>query len=106
VTVEVERDGGWARLTVSDEGPGVAAADRARLWRPFVRLGKGGSNAGGSGIGLSVVRSLVTQHGGNVAVSDAPGGGARFVITLPLASGAPVVPLPLRDVRGDGATVG
>ena len=84
VSVEVERDGTWARLTVSDEGPGIPAADRARLWRPFVRLGTGGSTAGGSGIGLSVVRSLVTQHGGQVSVEDAPGGGARFVVRLPL----------------------
>jgi signal transduction histidine kinase len=89
VSVEVERDGTWARLLVSDQGPGVAPADRARLWRPFVRLGAEGSTSGGSGIGLSVVRSLVAQHGGTVAVDDAPGGGARFVIALPLAEGAP-----------------
>ena len=89
VSVEVVREDAWARLVVSDEGPGVAPADRARLWRPFVRLDESGGSAGGSGIGLSVVRSLVTQHGGTVAVEDAPGGGARFVVALPLADGAP-----------------
>ena len=85
VTVEVERNGTVASLSVSDQGPGVAAADRTRLWRPFVRLANAGATAGGSGIGLSVVRSLVEQHHGSVAVEDAAGGGARFVVTLPIS---------------------
>jgi signal transduction histidine kinase len=89
VSVEVEREGTSARIVVCDQGPGVAPVDRARLWRPFVRLGDAGGSAGGSGIGLSVVRSLVAQHGGTVAVDDAPGGGARFVVALPLADGTP-----------------
>jgi signal transduction histidine kinase len=85
VTVEVERDTTVARLAVSDEGPGVPAADRRRLWQPFVRLANAGSTIGGSGIGLSVVRSLVRQHGGSVEVEDAEGKGACFVVTIPLA---------------------
>jgi len=92
VSVEVERETTSARIVVCDQGPGVAPADRARLWRPFVRLGDAGGSTGGSGIGLSVVRSLVAQHGGTVAVDDAPGGGARFVVALPLADGAPPPP--------------
>jgi signal transduction histidine kinase len=93
VSVEVERDGAVARLTVSDQGPGVPRADRTRLWRPFVRLGAEGSTAGGSGIGLSVVRSLVRQHGGEVAVHDAAGGGARFVVTLPCSGATGAFPV-------------
>ncbi|GLC24756.1 sensor histidine kinase [Roseisolibacter agri] len=93
VSLEVERctlpEGPCVRLFVSDQGPGVPRADRARLWQPFVRLGGAGHNAGGSGIGLSVVRSLVEQHGGTVAVEDAPGGGARFVVVIPLGAGMP-----------------
>jgi signal transduction histidine kinase len=84
VTVEVDRNDGEALLTVADQGPGIPPRDRSRLWRPFVRLGNGGSTAGGSGIGLSVVRSLVEQHGGTVAVGDAEGAGARFTVTLPV----------------------
>lgn len=86
VTVEVERNATTAQLSVSDQGAGVPAQDRARLWQPFVRLADGGT-AGGSGIGLSVVRSLVQQHGGSVAVEDAEGGGARFIVRLPLSDG-------------------
>ena len=111
VSVEVEREGTSARIVVCDQGPGVAPADRARLWRPFVRLGDAGGSTGGSGIGLSVVRSLVAQHGGTVAVDDAPGGGARFVVALPLADGTPPprrvtaeYPTPARSERAsDGA---
>ena len=85
ITVEVERGDGVARLSVSDQGPGIPAQDRTRLWRPFVRLANAGGTAGGSGIGLSVVRSLVEQHGGTITVEDAPERGARFVVVLPLA---------------------
>jgi signal transduction histidine kinase len=86
VTVDVERDGTVARLAVCDEGPGVPRSERARVWKPFVRLGKAGSTATGSGIGLAVVRSLVQQQGGTVSVEDRPQGGARFLVTLPLAA--------------------
>lgn len=85
VSVEVERNHEIARVIVADQGPGIPTKDRVRLWLPFVRLVKPGSTAGGSGIGLSVVRTLVQQHGGSVAVEDNQGGGARFVVTLPLA---------------------
>ncbi len=77
--------GGVLRLTVDDEGPGVAPADRDRIWRPFVRLAEGGSAPAGTGLGLSVVRQLVEEQGGRWSVSDAPGRGARFSVELPLA---------------------
>jgi signal transduction histidine kinase len=85
VRVELERDGATARLMVADQGAGVADADRRRLFEPFVRLAASGGTSGGSGIGLSVVRSLVQAHGGEVWVDDAPGGGSRFWVVLPLA---------------------
>jgi signal transduction histidine kinase len=86
VAVEVERDGTVARLVVSDEGPGVPRSEHARVWQPFVRLGKAGSATNGSGIGLAVVRSLVEQQGGTVSIEDRQQGGARFVVTLPLSA--------------------
>jgi signal transduction histidine kinase len=82
VTVELERTGSVARLMVSDQGPGIPAGERSRMWQPFVRLGPGVGTTGGSGIGLSVVRALVEQHGATITVTDAPGGGARFTIEL------------------------
>jgi signal transduction histidine kinase len=74
---------GRVLLSVEDQGPGVPAADRQRLWEPFVRLDDRDGYAGGSGLGLAVVRSIVAQHGGEVRVEEAPGGGARFVVDLP-----------------------
>ncbi|MDF1506252.1 HAMP domain-containing sensor histidine kinase, partial [Roseisolibacter sp. H3M3-2] len=94
VTVDVEPArapgaAGVLRLSVDDEGPGVPPADRERIWKPFVRLAEGGSAPAGTGLGLSVVRQLVSEHGGRRAVADAPGGGTRFLVELPLAAPAP-----------------
>jgi signal transduction histidine kinase len=67
-------------LTVEDEGPGVPANDRERVWQPFER----GSTTvdTGTGIGLAVVRQLVQLHGGDARIADGRRG-ARFVVTLP-----------------------
>ncbi len=91
VTIELERVNDRARITVSDEGAGVPMSDRKRIWQPFVRVGDR-SMTGGSGIGLSVVRDLVHQHDGTVEVGDAPGGGARFVVDLPVSDSAEGLP--------------
>ena len=80
---------GVLHLTVDDEGPGVPPADRDRIWQPFVRLAEVGSAPAGTGLGLSVVRQLVAELGGRWSVSDAPRGGARFHVELPLAAPAP-----------------
>jgi signal transduction histidine kinase len=85
---------GVLRLSVDDEGPGVPPADRDRIWQPFVRLEEGGSAPAGTGLGLSVVRQLVSEAGGRWSVSDVPGRGARFCIELPLIP--PVAALPRR----------
>jgi len=70
-------------LEVVDEGPGIPASERERVWHPYQR-GTTGQQTAGSGIGLSVVHEVVTQHGGCAWVDDAPSGhGARIVVTLP-----------------------
>jgi signal transduction histidine kinase len=75
---------GTLDVAVADEGPGVPGADRERIWEPFVRL-ESDDGIGGTGLGLNVVRTLVQALGGRVWVEDAPAGGARFVVRLPLA---------------------
>jgi signal transduction histidine kinase len=87
VIVSLTRSGDRARLTVDDQGPGISVADRARVWEPFVRLARDPAQPG-SGLGLTVVRDLARSLGGSASVDDAPSGGARFVIDLPLARGA------------------
>lgn len=86
VSVELRRVGADAELSVLDRGPGVAPADRERIFEPFYRV-RGVSEAGGGvGLGLALVRQIATVHGGQarcVARDDGPG--SRFVVTLPLA---------------------
>ncbi|HEY5756367.1 MAG TPA: ATP-binding protein [Steroidobacter sp.] len=73
------------QLTVDDEGPGIPAEQREALLEPFVRLETSRNRrTGGAGLGLSVVRSLVEAHGGVINIGDAPTGGARFTVSLPL----------------------
>jgi signal transduction histidine kinase len=76
--------GGGARLVVEDNGPGVPATERERIWRPFERGGAARQRAaGGSGIGLTIVREIAEEHGGRAWVEQAAGNGARFVVELP-----------------------
>lgn len=78
--------GGLVRLEVRDHGPGVPAADRERIFERFARLDAGRSrDAGGSGLGLSIVRSSVVAMGGTVVCDDTPDGGATFRVELPAA---------------------
>jgi signal transduction histidine kinase len=69
------------RITVDDEGEGIAAEMRRRV---FTKFWKGGKR-GGSGLGLYIVGGLTKVHGGTVTISDAPGGGARITVTWPSA---------------------
>ena len=84
IAVEVASDA--CRLTVDDDGPGIGAAERTAIFSPFYRIeGSRSRGTGGSGLGLAVARQIVEAHGGTLAVSDGPLGGARFIVTLPRA---------------------
>ncbi|RKH33960.1 response regulator [Corallococcus praedator] len=74
--------GDEAALCVDDSGPGIAAAVQARLFEPFFT-----TKARGSGLGLSIVHAIVTQHGGTITVGDGPLGGARITVRLPTMVG-------------------
>jgi signal transduction histidine kinase len=74
-----------AYLEVADTGPGVAPDEQDRIFERFFR-GAAGRKAGGTGIGLTVVKELVHAHGGEIQLRSAPGKGARFVIRLPLVT--------------------
>ena len=75
-----------ARVSVLDDGPGIAPADRERVFARFTRLDDARSrDAGGSGLGLAIVVELLARAGGTVRLDDAPGGGLAAVVDLPLA---------------------
>jgi signal transduction histidine kinase len=72
-------------LSVSDQGPGVPDAHKTQIFEPFYRLPGASETSGGVGLGLALVKSIAERHGGTVWCEDAPEGGARFVLKLPLA---------------------
>jgi signal transduction histidine kinase len=85
VLVTVERpEPATVEVRVDDDGPGVPAADRQRIFERFVRLDDARArDDGGAGLGLAIVRATALAHGGSVRVEDSPLGGARFVLSLP-----------------------
>jgi signal transduction histidine kinase len=84
IRVTVRSDGDRVRLIVQDDGPGVPEDLRERVFDRFVR---GEGDSGGTvGLGLSIVRAVAQTHGGDVVLEAPPGGGARFVVTLPALS--------------------
>jgi signal transduction histidine kinase len=95
VTVTVSATSRWALVAVADDGPGVPADERSRIFQPFVRLDADRSRAaGGTGLGLAIVAEIVAAHGGSVRVDDTHPG-AVFTIRLPVSPqvsrGVPVV---------------
>lgn len=86
VRVRVAPEGAIAVLEVSDDGPGIAAADAARVFDRFARVDDGRTReSGGSGLGLAIVAAIADAHGGVVRLRTAPGQGSTFRVELPLA---------------------
>ncbi len=72
-------------MRVSDRGPGVPATERERIFEPFYRLAGHAEQAGGVGLGLSLVRQIARHHGGEARCEAREGGGSCFVLSLPQA---------------------
>jgi two-component system sensor histidine kinase BaeS len=100
VRVRLVREVSRAVMNVSDSGPGIPQSELDRVFERFFR-GHGGA-AGGSGIGLTVVRELVAAHGGEVSAANSGDGGAVFTVTLPLAAGNRVEPILGRMIDPEG----
>jgi signal transduction histidine kinase len=81
---------GAVRVSVADRGPGVAPEQAKRLFEPYYRApATAGSGKDGVGLGLSIVKSIVEAHSGQVGVGSRRGGGARFWFSLPSAGRSP-----------------
>ncbi|WP_230686686.1 HAMP domain-containing sensor histidine kinase [Catellatospora vulcania] len=85
VAVGLRRDGEWMELTVADAGPGIAEADRFRVFERFYRSAEARAMPG-SGLGLAIVAQTVAQHGGTVTAERSPVGGALLRVLLPADS--------------------
>jgi signal transduction histidine kinase len=80
VVVSSRREGGRALVDVADRGPGIAPAERTRIFEPFF------STKNSTGLGLSICHSILEQHGGSLEVLPRDGGGSIFRLTLPLSA--------------------
>jgi two-component system OmpR family sensor kinase len=88
VSVELRRADGRATLAVVDRGPGLTEEQAERVFERFYRADNSRTRAsGGAGLGLSIVAAVTEAHEGTVEAKQTPGGGATFVITLPLGAG-------------------
>jgi two-component system OmpR family sensor kinase len=85
VQVSVQRRDGLAEIAVSDSGPGLSEDELSQVFERFYRADSSRTRAaGGAGLGLSIVAAVARAHGGDVTARSEPGGGATFVIELPL----------------------
>ncbi len=82
ITVTGEMRSDRIAVSVADRGPGVPVREREAVFDRFVRFDTGGR----SGLGLTIAKTFIEAHGERIWVEDAPGGGARFVFTLPLVT--------------------
>jgi two-component system NtrC family sensor kinase len=73
-------NGGEVVIEIEDDGPGIPDDIRAKIFEPFFTTKPAGQ---GTGLGLSVTYGIIKDHGGEIQVEDAPGGGTRFVVSLP-----------------------
>jgi signal transduction histidine kinase len=84
IAIEVSSRNGTAKLIITDDGPGIAPAERTRVFERFVRLDSDRSRgAGGAGLGLAIVAEVVAAHSGTVTIDDRPGGGTKMIVVLP-----------------------
>lgn len=84
ITLQGQADSNFVQLSVTDQGIGIPAEERERIFEPFHRLDIGDRRrVRGIGLGLAMVREIVHLHGGTVRVESAPGQGSRFTVSLP-----------------------
>ncbi len=86
IWIEAGTDDGWVSVTIRDNGPGVPEEARTRLFEPFFSTKEAGQ---GSGLGLSICRRIVGEHGGTIVATGPPGEGAAFTIRLPAERAEP-----------------
>jgi signal transduction histidine kinase/DNA-binding response OmpR family regulator/ligand-binding sensor domain-containing protein len=85
ITVALERDSDWVRITVLDDGPGIDASDRERVFERLYQVDRGDRRQhGGTGLGLSLAKEVVELHGGRIGVEPRAEGGSAFWFTLPV----------------------
>ncbi|MCW5697592.1 MAG: two-component sensor histidine kinase [Bauldia sp.] len=84
VAIEGVQESGWLTVTVDDDGPGVPAEEREKVFRPFYRLDAARNlDQSGTGLGLAIARDIARIHGGDITLGDSPLGGLRATVRIP-----------------------
>lgn len=89
IRVRIGRNPDSVWIVFQDDGPGIAPENLTHIFDPFFTTRRPGR---GTGLGLSICKTVLREHGGNIEAASAPGGGAVFTITLPMAAPEPVSP--------------
>jgi two-component system, OmpR family, osmolarity sensor histidine kinase EnvZ len=85
VAITGHRDHRWLTVTVDDDGPGIPAALREEVFKPFLRLDDArNQDEGGTGLGLAIARDIARAHGGDITLGDSPLGGLRATVRIPV----------------------
>ncbi len=84
IRLRLKKDGERVRFTVSDTGPGIAPEEQSRIFTKFYQVDSSHKEEG-NGLGLALVKRIVTSSGGNISVESEPGAGATFTVELPLS---------------------
>lgn len=85
ISIRLGTRGEMAEFIIDDDGPGIPQDQREEVFRPFFRIeGSRNPATGGVGLGMTIARDAIRSHGGDVALEDAPGGGLRVKVSLPL----------------------
>jgi two-component system osmolarity sensor histidine kinase EnvZ len=85
VAITGHRDHRWLTVTVDDDGPGIPAARREDVFKPFLRLDDArNQDEGGTGLGLAIARDIARSHGGDITLADSPLGGLRATVRVPV----------------------
>jgi two-component system osmolarity sensor histidine kinase EnvZ len=85
ISISGQRDHRYLSVTVDDDGPGIPAAMREEVFKPFLRLdGARNQDEGGTGLGLAIARDIARSHGGDIMLGDSPLGGLRATVRIPV----------------------
>jgi two-component system osmolarity sensor histidine kinase EnvZ len=85
IAITGHRDHRWLTVTVDDDGPGIPAAMREEVFKPFLRLDDArNQDEGGTGLGLAIARDIARSHGGDITLGDSPLGGLRATVRVPV----------------------
>ena len=85
IAITGNRDHRWLTVTIDDDGPGIPAAQREEVFKPFLRLDDArNQDKGGTGLGLAIARDIARSHGGDIMLGDSPLGGLRATVRVPV----------------------